>query len=566
MNAVLQEPEFDWLNPDYKPIWQRRIERIARLRDDPKYLHACRVYYPNHIDDFINDWGVTIDPRNAKPGLGFKRPVLMPFILFPKQREFIRWIISRWHASDTCDGDGVVVKSRDCGASWIAMSVAVSLCLFYRNLSIGFGSALADKVDNLGDPDSLFYKGRLFIRYLPTEFKGAWNEKKNSKEMLLTFPDSESAIGGECGDMIGRGGRKAIYFVDEFAHVERPRKVDANLTANTGCRIEISSVMGTANVFAEHARGGLINRFDFEYYDDPRKCDLKTRQLHAWFAEKKLHTDPVVWAQEYDRDFLASVEGIIIPQEWVEAAIDSHVKLGLSITGERSGSFDVADEGKDLLCYVSAKGILIDFVQSWRGRGSDIYKSVERAFRLADDNKDEGFIYDADGMGAGVRGDSRKVNEERAKENEKNLRNEKFKPHRILKIAKFRGSGAVEDPDDSVPGTEGDRTNKDYFENYKAQSWWSLRRRFNLTWRVVTGVVQVYNPSDLISISSKLTELTRLKSELSQPVWTWSKTGKMMIDKTPDDVASPNHGDAVMMRFGYSRPMMQFPEELFDLI
>jgi hypothetical protein len=276
-----------------------------------------------------------------------------------------------------------------------------------------------------------------------------------------------------------------------------------------------------------------------------------------------------VWNQEYERDFLASVEGIIIPQEWVEAAVDAHIKLGIDVTGPRWGAFDVADQGKDKCCYVSAQGILVDFIESWKGKGSDIYKSVERVFRLADGLSevngtkppDDEFDYDADGMGAGVRGDARKVNEEREKANKE--RNMKY---RILNVKPFRGSGKIVDPLDSVPGTEGDRKNEDFFENFKAQCWWALRMRFLATFRAVTGEDKQYDPSALISLSSKMPELTRTKSELSQPVWTWSKAGKMMVDKTPDDVASPNNGDSVMMRFGYRTAPWEFPDELFNTI
>lgn len=586
VESIIVKPEFalDWQAPDYGPIWKRRLERLAKLRSDPRYLSACRMYYRDHIADFVQDWGVTVDPRNAKPGNGLKRPVTMPFMLFPRQRELIDWYVERWLKSEEGHGDGVVLKSRDCGASWLAMATAVALCLFYESVSIGFGSAIKDKVDNAGDPDSLFYKGRMFIRYLPREFKGAWDERKCSADMRLVFPDSDGSITGECGDKIGRGGRKTMYFVDEFAFVERPKLVDANLIANTNCRIEISSVHGTANVFAEHARGGEWPVFDFDYHDDPRKCNttgapltvlyngaaeiIPARGLLPWFRVKKAKTDPVVWNQEYERDFLASVEGIIIPQEWVEAAVDAHIKLGLQPTGPRSGSFDIADEGKDKCCYASGQGILLDFIESWKGKGSDIYHSVERAFRLAEGlleqggikPLDEGFNYDADGMGAGVRGDARKINELRE---EANLTRDRNNQLRILPVTPFRGSGKIIDPLDAVPGTEGDRKNEDFFENFKAQCWWSLRQRFLATFRAVTGEDKNYDPSALISISSKLPELRRTMGELSQPVWQRSKSGKMMVDKTPDDVASPNNADTVMMRFGYRTTPWVFPDELF---
>jgi len=557
-----------WSNPDYLPIWQKRLQRKARMRSDPQYLKALQTYYPTHIADFVQDWGVTVDPRNAKmrePGTK-KRPILMPFVLFHRQREMIDWMLARWKASEEGDGDGILVKSRDCGASWLAMATAISLCLFYDDISIGFGSAIKDKVDNAGDPDSLFYKGRMFLRYLPYEFKGLWEEGKPrySADMRMLFPDNGSSITGECGDKIGRGGRKTIYVTDEGAFVEHPKVVDGNLSANTNCRIELSTVNGLANSFAERARGGLIDRFDFDYHDDPRKCykdEKGVLQLRPWFAKKKAKTDPVVWAQEYERDFMASVEGIIIPQEWVEAAVDAHIKLGIDVTGARWGSYDIADQGKDKCCYASGKGILLDFIESWKGKGSDTYKSTERAMRLADQHNDEHFFYDADGMGAGVRGDTNKINEER--EAERKAKGE-TRWNRFLAAFAFRGSAGVLDPDLPVPGTDGDRINKDFFENYKAQCWWALRCKFRATFQAVTGVVTDWNADDLISISSQLPELARTKSELSQPVWLWSKTGKMMIDKTPDDVASPNNGDAVMMRFGYSRPPLEFSDELLE--
>lgn len=560
---------FDWLNPNYQPIQLKRLERLAKLRSDPKYLHACRVYYRENIPQFIEDWGVTVDPRNA----GTKRPVIMPFVLFDRQRELLRWLVTKWQRQE----NGIIVKSRDCGASWLCMGFSITLGTFWNDVSVGFGSATEVKVDNSGDPDSLFYKGRMFLRYVPRDFKPGFDERKHQADKKILLPWSGSSTGGECGDKIGRGGRKTMFFVDEFADVERPQLVDANLIANTECRIELSTVRGTANTFAEHARGGVWDRFDFDYHDDPRKVNntgvdqsveheteelgkrvkrvyiVKPRDLYPKFAEKKSKTDPIIWNQEYERDFLASVEGVIIPQEWVQAAVDAHIKLKLNITGNKRGAFDVADAGKDKCCYVSAHGILIRFIKSWSGQGSKLYKSTEQAYAYADELGDDGFDYDGDGMGAGVSSDAERV-DLRRKENEE----------RALDVAMFRGSGKVQDPTMKATGT--DRKNEDFFENYKAQSWWALRQRFAATFRAVTGEDTDYDPSELISISSDLNELTLTLSELSQPVWTWSKSGKMVIDKTPDDVRSPNNADSIMMRFQYGRPAMEFSPELFDIL
>lgn len=534
---------FDWYQPDYRPIWAERVKRLARLRADKGLLAATKVYYKEAIADFINDWGVTVDPRNV----GSPRPVIMPFVLFPQQRAFIDWSVDRWRKRD----NGVMVKSRDCGASWLAMGVSVTMCLFWDNVTIGFGSAKEDKVDRSGDPDSLFYKGRMFVQYLPRDYLGAWDIKKHNAHMRLLFPDTESSITGEAGDNIGRGGRKTMYWVDEYAIVERPKLVEANLIANTDCTIEMSTVAGIANVFAEHARGGIMTRFDFDYHDDPRKVDPVTRELRKEFALKKTKADPTIWAAEYERDFLASAEGIIIPQEWVQAAIGALQKLGIVPTGERRAAYDVADAGKDKNCFGSAYGVELQHIESWSGSNSIIYKSVERVFRECDARKIDAFDYDGDGMGAGVKSDAFKINEDR-----------ESKGLKMLIAMMFRGSAAVMDPENFCPGT--DRLNKDFFENYKAQSWWALRQRFRLTWEAVTNGA-TFDPSDIISISPELPELTKTCSELSQPIWTWSKSGKMVIDKTPEDVASPNNGDTVMMLFPYARPNMQISEEILAM-
>jgi phage terminase large subunit len=51
-----------------------------------------KLYYRDHIADFIDDWGVTFDPRNVDRNI----PGFIPFILFPKQREWVEWVLEHW--------------------------------------------------------------------------------------------------------------------------------------------------------------------------------------------------------------------------------------------------------------------------------------------------------------------------------------------------------------------------------------------------------------------------------------------------------------------------------------
>jgi hypothetical protein len=92
------------------------------------------------------------------------------------------------------------------------------------------------------------------------------------------------------------------------------------------------------------------------------------------------------------------------------------------------------------------------------------------------------------------------------------------------------------------------RKNADFFANLKAQSWWSLRQRFQQTYRaVVEG--QSVDPDSIISLSPDLPHLTRLCGELSQPTYSINTTGKIVVDKAPDGMKSPNLADAVMINF-----------------
>jgi hypothetical protein len=510
---------FDWKNPDYSAILRERIARLQRIRANPQDLPALNLYYRDHIAQFISDFGVTVDPRVAAKG----RPAFMPFILFPKQVELVDWIIHRWQRGES----GTVVKARDVGASWIAMAVSCSLCLFHQNMMIGVGSAREIKLDRSGDPDTLFYKARQFLANLPKEFAGGFDQSKHSADMRLIIPETGSSITGEAGDAIGRGGRKAIYFIDESAHLDRPQLIDASLASTTDTRIDMSSVNGSANSFAEKARSGKIPRFDIGWRDDPRKDD-------QWYAQKCLELDLITLAQEIDCSFTASSEGLLIPSIWVQASIDAHLRLGINVTGEKFAALDVGDQGMDRNAFAGRRGILLERICSWSGKNSDIYATTVKAFDLCDAGEYRSFYFDADGLGAGVLGDARRINEDRAPAG---------RPPITAKG--FKGSAAVDSPaGELVPG----RRNEDYFTNLKAQSWWNLRRRFEATYRAISGQ-RPFDADELISISSDCGELSALVLELSQPTFHLNSAGKILIDKTPDGCRSPNLGDACMICF-----------------
>lgn len=527
---------FDFQNPDYAAVYQRRLRILGKLRADPSLIHVMRAYYKANPWQFVEDWGMTYDPRNIERGL----PATIPFIPFPKQTELMQWIVAHWKGSR----DGLVPKSRDTGASWVAIALSCTLCLFYEGMAIGFGSRKEEYVDRLDSPKSLFYKARVFLQNLPREFRGGWTREKHGAFMRLTFPETGSVMTGEAGDNIGRGDRAALYFVDESAHLERPQLAEEALSATTNCRIDMSSVKGSATPFSVKRRSWSPDDvFEFHWRDDPRKTE-------AWYENLKLTKDPTVIAQEYDIDENASVSGVVIPSDWVQAAIDAHVKLGIEPSGKRQGGLDVADEGIDLNAFAGRYGILLEYVEAWSGKGADIFATVEKAFEIAEAEEYVEFAYDGDGLGAGVKGDARQLNDKR-----------KANRQREIEVRKFQGSAAVVDPDGKIPQFDGDdsrdkdeRTNKDYFANAKAQAWWSLRMRFLRTYRAVVMGHPVADPDELISISGRLPQLAKLTLELSQPTFSENGAGKILINKQPDGAKSPNLADSVMIAYAPQEP------------
>lgn len=532
----------DWRNPDYTPIFIERAHRLAWLHANPEKVPALKAFYAENIAQFIEDWGCTFDPRNVERGL----PAIVPFLLFPKQREWVEWMLDRWRASE----HGVTEKSRDVGVSWLAVAAACSLCLFHRDVSVGFGSRKEDYVDRAGHPKSLFYKARMFLRFLPPVFTDGYDEKRDAPHMRISFPGTGSVITGEAGDNIGRGDRQSIYFVDEADFIERPMLIEASLSATTNCRIDISSANSPNGPFYRKVSTWPAHRkFRLHWRDDPRKDD-------EWYAKICADLDPVTVAREIDINYQAAATGLIIPSDWVQSAIDAHKVLGFEATGERRGSLDVADEGTDLNSFCARHGVVVTMLEAWSGKGSDIFETVQRAFGLCDDAGAEILDYDADGLGAGVRGDAKVINRDRAAA--------KRKP---IKAEPFRGSGAVHDPEGRVPNadpeggtgamTEHDRRNGDFFANAKAQAWWSLRVRFQRTHRAVQAVREgkpnPYDPDDLISIPRDLPGLDRLTAQLCQPTYRKNTAGKVVVDKTPDGMKSPNDADALMISFAPRR-------------
>lgn len=337
-------PTIDWKHPAYQPVWESRIARLQRLRADPGILPGLKAFYADHPVEFIQDWLCTFDPRNVERGI----EAVTPFLLFPKQAEFVTWVVARWRARE----DGLVEKSRDMGVSWLCVAIGVWMWLFHPGVVVGFGSRKEEYVDKLGDPKSLFWKVRESINLLPAELRPrGYNEKTHAPSMRIVNPETGSTIIGEAGDNIGRGNRTSVYFLDEAAFIERPDAVDAALSQTSNCKVHVSTPNGAGNPFYRKRHGGRIPVFVFDWHDDPRKDQ-------AWYERQKATLDPVIVAQEIDRDYSASVANAWIPGTLVIAAMQRG-PADMRAEGPLMVGVDVARFGNDKSCITFRKGRVV---------------------------------------------------------------------------------------------------------------------------------------------------------------------------------------------------------------
>lgn len=382
---------WDWKKPDYDAVWEDRKAKLLALRAEAHRLPGIKAHYRDNPVDFINDWGCTFDPRNVGTGI----PTTMPFLLFPKQSAFIEWLQERWKLRE----DGLVEKSRDMGISWCCVAFAVWLWCFHNGSVVGFGSRKEDLVDKIGDPDSLFWKIRMFIDMLPWEFKPAgYDNTKHAPFMRVINLSGESVIKGEAGDNIGRGGRASLYIKDESAHYEHAEAIDAALSQTANVQIDVSTPNGEGNPFWQKRHSGKVKVFVFDWRDDPRKGE-------EWYMTQKNRMTPTALAQEVDRDYSASVTNSFIRSSIVTTAMGMGPADIQPHGGLRFG-LDVARFGDDKCVLSARRGRVL--LKQWKWGKIDTVQTAARArqdilkFSRAANQPIDQIAVDVIGLGAGV--------------------------------------------------------------------------------------------------------------------------------------------------------------------
>lgn len=569
----------DWSAPDYEDVYRERAERLRRLRRmTPEQRARVHRFYASNPAQWIEDWGTTSDPRQIDAGLPSDRP----FILFPRQREFISFM----HGCNVDRQDGVVEKTREVGISWCAIHYAVHAWLYKPGAVIGCGSYEADRVDVLGVMDSLLEKARFILRNLPVDLlpRGLDFDRHLLHKRLLN-PANKAQIVGEIGDKIGRGGRATFYLIDEYAFLAHPDTVDGSLANTTECRIYISTANGLGSFFrktqSEHFR-----QFRFEWRQDPRKNE-------AWYKAYRAKWGPTITAREVDIDHHASIEDLVIESAWVEAA--KKVRAALIARGETVpsraefprgvGGLDVGG-GVAPSAFIDRHGPYVGVPETWKTGEGDTTVTAERGLRLARERRTRFLHFDAPGVGKGV------ASTLRHSKPEERLMAPAPKPAGVepaparpeetpeeaarRQVTEMFATIQPEGEPEAIPGSEvvlargintgvpatkwvvwpDGRKSSEAFVNLKAEIWWTMRQRFEATfetWLWATGQEngKRHPIEELIFLPSLGCD--QLTKELIGPRWLEKPGGKIAIEGKKElaarGIPSPDEADTLALTF-----------------
>ena len=279
-----------------------------------------------------------------------------------------------------------------------------------------------------------------------------------------------------------------------------------------------------------------------------RKINFEENPFLSETAKKIIARCRAESEEDYQHIYLGNpkqdAEGAVIKRSWIEAAIDAHLKLGFEASGRKIIGFDVADDGEDACANVYAHGSVALWSDEWRAREDELLKSCSRTFLNASD-RGAAIRYDSIGVGASCGAKFDELNQVRDY-------------HLRLRYAKFNAGAAVERPEEYyVSDLQNRIKNKDFFANLKAQTWWNIADRFRNTYNAINWG-EKFKDDELISISSDMPHLEKLKTELSTPKRDFDRNGRVKVESKEDlakstriggSVPSPNLADAFVMAF-----------------
>ncbi len=257
-----------------------------------------------------------------------------------------------------------------------------------------------------------------------------------------------------------------------------------------------------------------------------------------------------IWGDKFNDDIDTSV----VTEEWFEACIDAHVKLGFDPLGAKTAACDPSDIGTDPCGYAARQGVIFTDVAEIEAQDGN--RKMDLACQRAIMYGVDSFGYDADGLGATLRDNVSKA----------------FKGKKV-NIFAYKGSSKIHDPKAQFKSETTTLTqrnerlkNEDVLSNKKSQNIIGTAERIFRTYEAVV-LKKYHDPDTLISFATydadkgygiKPDMLEKLKAEACKtPVKPGDtikfytkpelRRGIMMPDGNKIQIPSPNLWDAVVV-------------------
>jgi phage terminase large subunit len=306
------------------------------------------------------------------------------------------------------------------------------------------------------------------------------------------------------------------------------------------------------------------------YYEDEHHLIIKVSHIdNPWFEHdeslsQELAKDKIkvergimsksrfgwIWGDKFNDD----IDSSVITEDWFNACIDAHIKLGIEPLGAKIAACDPSDTGNDPCGYAARQGFI--FTDITEIEAMDGNRKMDLACQRAIMYGVDSFGYDADGLGATLRDNVSKA----------------FKG-KTTNIFAYKGSSKIHDPEAQFKSETTTLTqrnerlkNKDVLANKKAQNIIGTAERIFRTYEAVV-LGKYHDPDTLISFATynketgvgiKREMLEKLKAEACKtPIKPGDtikfytkeelRKGIAMPDGSKVSIPSPNLWDAVVV-------------------
>jgi hypothetical protein len=288
----------EWIkNPpqDVENNLKFRLELMNEASDNKALQEFIKIKCADNFEFYFDIFCWTYDPREEKPH--------KPFILWPAQKEFLKWLEELYQRSQRGEKINVIVdKPRAIGITYTMMTW-IDWHYKFHEFSARVGSRKEDYVDKKGDPDTLFYK----LDY-QTDRQPLWLCGDHNRAYMSMRPadieggNPNSIIGESANPNFSRGGRKHVVLFDEFGFWDWSKSSWESAGESTNFRVAVSTPPESGHDSHMYkllsGEAGKVFAYEFDWTADPRRDE-------NWYKEAQETKSE----EEFAREVLKSYEG-----------------------------------------------------------------------------------------------------------------------------------------------------------------------------------------------------------------------------------------------------------------